>query len=353
MTHTDILIIGGGLSGLTTAYFLKKEGLTAHVLEARNRLGGRIFTIRNDGGHTIEMGATWLGNKHLHLIKLIEDLGLDIEEQLIGEKAYYEPISISPPQLVDLPKNDEPSYRIIGGSDRLISEIANHLEPDQVQLGTPIEEIQATESALLVRTVNGEFRAKAVVNTLPPRLFIDSVRVSPSLPEQLQRISSQTDTWMSESIKVAFTFEKPFWQNSGSSGTLFSNVGPMNELYDHSGPGGYALKGFMNSAYHSVSREEREKLCLNQLRRFYGKKAEQYTGYYERIWKQEYYTHSDTDAQIVPHQNNGNPLFHDLFLDGRLILSGSETASQFPGYMDGAVESAERAVRQLKSILNL
>lgn len=353
MIHTDIIIIGGGLSGLSTAYYLKKEGITALVLEARNRLGGRIFTIRNEFGHTIEMGATWLGKKHVHLIKLIKELGLDIEEQLIGEKAYYEPISMSPPQLVDVPQNDEPSYRISGGSDRLITEIANQLESDHIQMETPIKEIQAAGSALAVRHENGEYRAKAVVNTLPPRLFIDSVRVTPSLPEPLTRISSQTDTWMSESIKVAFTFEKPFWQNYGSSGTLFSNVGPMNELYDHSGPGGYALKGFMNGAYHSVSREEREKLCLKQLRRFYGERVDQYTGYHERIWRQEIYTHSENGAQIVPHQNNGNPVFRELFLDGRLILSGSETATQFPGYMDGAVESAERTVRQLRSVLDL
>ena len=65
-----IVIIGGGLSGLLIAYLLEKEGWAPQVLEARNRLGGRIYTFRDSADHEppIEMGATWLGKKHHHLI---------------------------------------------------------------------------------------------------------------------------------------------------------------------------------------------------------------------------------------------------------------------------------------------
>ena len=41
----DVIVIGGGLSGLTIAYQLKKRGLAVKVLEAQHRLGGRIETI--------------------------------------------------------------------------------------------------------------------------------------------------------------------------------------------------------------------------------------------------------------------------------------------------------------------
>jgi len=42
----------------------------------------------------------------------------------------------------------------------------------------------------------------------------------------------------------------------------------------------------------------------------------------------------------MPHQNNGHPLFRTPLMNGRLIIAGSETAANFPGYMDGAVQSA-------------
>ena len=40
-----IIIVGAGLSGLLTGYLLKKEGIPFKILEARNRIGGRINTV--------------------------------------------------------------------------------------------------------------------------------------------------------------------------------------------------------------------------------------------------------------------------------------------------------------------
>lgn len=53
-----IIIVGGGLSGLTLAYLLAKQGIKATILEASTRLGGRIQTVRGLGGTPLELGAT-------------------------------------------------------------------------------------------------------------------------------------------------------------------------------------------------------------------------------------------------------------------------------------------------------
>ena len=47
--NTDILVIGAGLTGLTTAFRLTRGGKQVHILECSNRVGGQIHTFREDG----------------------------------------------------------------------------------------------------------------------------------------------------------------------------------------------------------------------------------------------------------------------------------------------------------------
>lgn len=352
MQTPDIVIIGGGVAGLLIAYRLHQEGVRSQILEARSRLGGRILTLRSKDEPPLEMGATWLGKKHHHLLDLLDELEIDICEQYMGSKGYYEPMSVSPPQLVELPPNEEPSYRIAGGTDRIIQELADSLDQSHIQLDQAVKAIRKTDAGLQIQTTDERFEADFAVSTLPPKLLADSVDFSPSLPDELTDIASQTHTWMAESIKVAITFEEPFWRKPGSSGTIFSNVGPVSEMYDHSGDKRFALKGFMDDAYHSVSREQRKQLVLEQLRRFYGDKVDRYQSYRELVWQKEPFSFRDYDQHVIPHQHNGHSVFRSSFLDDRLLVAGSETATEFPGYMDGAVESAHRAVRQLKQLIS-
>lgn len=350
MNKPDILVIGAGLSGLLIAYLLKKEGLTPQVLEARDRLGGRIHTLKFDDEPPIEMGATWLGNKHHHLLALLDQLDIDIHEQFMGNKGFYEPMSVSPPQLVDLPPVDEPSYRITGGTDTIIRSLADRLGQDHIQLHQAVKSIRKTDSKLEIHTETDRFEADAAISTLPPKLLIDRIYFSPSLPDTLTDIASKTQTWMAESIKVALTFDEPFWKSSGSGGTIFSNVGPVSEMYDHSGNNRFALKGFMNSSYQTVSRERRKELVIDQLRRFYGEKTDNFLTYRECVWGNDPFTYTPYEYPVIPHQNNGHSIFQEPVFDQRLIVAGSETATEFPGYMDGAVESAYRAVRQIMQL---
>ena len=103
MSSSPVIIVGAGLSGLTTAYRLQQANIPFIILEARDRLGGRILTVRNETGTPIEMGATWLGKKHTAVNALLRELKIGISEQYMGEQAIYEALSTSPPQLVQLP----------------------------------------------------------------------------------------------------------------------------------------------------------------------------------------------------------------------------------------------------------
>lgn len=75
-----VLIIGAGFSGLAAAYKLKKEGIKVTILEARNRVGGRVFSHQPIKGEsqTIELGAEWVGASHERVIELCNEFNLEL-----------------------------------------------------------------------------------------------------------------------------------------------------------------------------------------------------------------------------------------------------------------------------------
>src|SRR5919109_5212914 len=74
-----VAVIGGGLAGLVAARELAKQQATVHVIEARSRLGGRIWTLRDDGFSTepVELGGEFIDHSHRELRTLARDLGLN------------------------------------------------------------------------------------------------------------------------------------------------------------------------------------------------------------------------------------------------------------------------------------
>ena len=338
-----VIIIGAGLTGLTTAFQLKHRGLQIQLLEARNRVGGRIYTKYQEGRAPFELGATWLGMKHRHLTDLFKRLGIPIFPQYLGDLAIYEPMSTNPPQIAQLPKDPEPSYRIQGGSSALIQMLVNQLDEDDVLLNETVKRVEYHDGAFQIATEDQLIEADFVVSTLPPKLLVTNIEFSPALPEELLSIAQQTHTWMGESIKVGFTYTSPFWLSNGTSGTIFSNVGPVGEMYDHSTAEGdkHALKGFMNGAFYTVRREERKNLILTQLEKYFGDQVHSFDSYEECVWRAEPYTFTPYHTNVLPHQHNGHPLFRQPLFDQRFFIAGSETAADFPGYMDGAIQSGE------------
>lgn len=63
MAEVDVLIVGAGLSGLQAALDLHAAGISVLILEARDRVGGKTYSVeRSDGKGVQEMGAAWLND---------------------------------------------------------------------------------------------------------------------------------------------------------------------------------------------------------------------------------------------------------------------------------------------------
>ena len=342
-TNANVIIIGAGLTGLSLAYFLQKNGIDATLIEARERIGGRILTQQSNDVPPTELGATWFGQEHQQLIHLMKELGVAGFDQLLGNKAIYEAFSTAPFQTIDLPKQEQVSQRIQGGTQQLISALADKFDAKKIHLNQPVTSIEKRGNEVVVKTATTIFTGKCVVSTLPPLLLQHTIKIQPSLPNEVLEIAKQTHTWMGESIKVSFSYKAPFWNSEGVSGTIFSNVGPISEMYDHSNSENtqFALTGFFNGSYHSVSSDERKNLALNQLRKYYGDRVTDFLAYSELVWKKEPFTSVESSSNIFPHQHNGHAVYQQSFLEGAFYIAGTETSSVYPGYMEGAICSAQ------------
>jgi monoamine oxidase len=77
MPEHDVVVIGAGLAGLAAARRLRRHGLEVVVLEARDRVGGRLEHGRVDENTVVELGGQWLGRGHDEMYALVAELGLE------------------------------------------------------------------------------------------------------------------------------------------------------------------------------------------------------------------------------------------------------------------------------------
>jgi monoamine oxidase len=72
----DVCVVGAGYAGLTAARRLQQNGKTVAVLEARDRVGGRIWTQKLSDGSPVDRGGAWLGPKHDAMFGLAREMGV-------------------------------------------------------------------------------------------------------------------------------------------------------------------------------------------------------------------------------------------------------------------------------------
>lgn len=72
----DVAVVGAGLSGLMAARELRQQGLSVHILEARERTGGRMIRQTTRTGAVIDLGGQWGGATHHRFQTLVDELGI-------------------------------------------------------------------------------------------------------------------------------------------------------------------------------------------------------------------------------------------------------------------------------------
>ncbi|AEG00613.1 flavin monoamine oxidase family protein [Methylomonas methanica] len=356
----DIAIIGAGLSGLSLAVRLQDGKRNVAVFEARDRCGGRILTHTvHDPNLALDLGPTWLWpDQQPRIAKLAQQLNLRLFPQWDQGHSLYQLDARQAPSLYIDVETHVGSRRIDGGCEQLIRGLQQLLPRQSTLLGHQLLSLtdRNTHIDLEFATAQGQnhVQARQVVLAAPPRLLEDSINFKPSLSPKFMQLLRDTPTWMAGHAKAFAVYEKPFWRQFGFSGNgqLRYPGAILAELYDACPPNrqAAALFGFFGipAAVRGYYRENLEELIIQQLTGLFGEQAANPVQIIIQDWSTETFTARSED-QISPstHPAYGHPLLQLDHWHDKLYFCGTETASHEGGYMEGALESAERVYNAL------
>lgn len=351
MKHVEVLIVGAGLAGLSLARHLYRDNQSFHIIESRDRTGGRILSCpikARESSAKFDYGPAWIWTAQPKMTHLIEELQLTkFEQYFAGELSYEdEKGHVSRGRGFS---SMQGSYRIAGGMAAITDKIADGLPNDCLSLNERLIHASALEDHIAVTTSKNSkpsITCQKLVLAIPPRVIAEMIDFQPSLEASVTKAMKSIPTWMASQAKIVATYEKPFWRTAGFSGDAMSRYGPMVEIHDASpmegGP--YALFGFVGVAaqYRKGRKEAILQAALLQLVRIFGEDAMHPLDIIMQDWAFETETATPLDhGQFHGHPQYGIPNELDNIWDGRLILGSTEMGQYSGGYLEGALESAE------------
>ena len=234
--------------------------------------------------------------------------------------------------------------RFHGGSQSIANAIARELG-ERVLLNMPVHTITQDSGGVRVEGDNVVVSAQRAIIAVPPTLA-GRLRYRPALPGYRDQLTQRMP--MGTIIKVHCLYETPFWRDEGFSGQVTSFDGITRVTFDNSPESGKPgiLMGFIEGNEARIwgrrALEERRAAVLACLVRYFGEKAAQPYEYIEQNWADEEYTRGCYAGIMIPGgwTTYGEALRAPI---GRLHWAGTETATVWNGYLDGAIQSGQRA----------
>ncbi len=355
MKSFDVIIVGGGISGLHTAFELAKSGRSFKLLEARLRFGGRVFSPAG-----CDIGPSWVWPGQTHIEKTILELGLrdSVFEQYHHGDSLFEPIE------GDIVRgiagiSMRGSLRIRGGLQTIIGALQAEVErlgnPDSLSPKSKVSKVVLGDEKVQVFLETGQnYTAKKVILALPPRVALNSIEFTPGLTKERIDALNQVATWMAGHAKMVALYKEPFWREMGLSGDVFSQKGPLSELHDASSADGemFSLFGFFATPPKDRLKDKAQidRTIVDQLTRIFGKNAASPVEIFYKNWADDGLTATSFD-QTIPREHSTNYWSEksERVFEERLIWSGSESAAgSYNGYIEGAIVASIETLSRLK-----
>jgi monoamine oxidase len=235
---------------------------------------------------------------------------------------------------------------VIGGTQLVAQRLAERLA-GTIRHGAPVRRLEWNEKGAVVHADTVSVAARHVILAIPPH-FAGAIEYAPALPVNRVQVTQRWPQGLV--IKVQIVYREPFWRKDGLSGESFDYESILGETDDSSVPERYSgtgiLTGFVYSAHARqvapLPADERKKLVLAEVAKRFGREALEPVRYYEASWSQEQWTRGCFTGFPTP---GATVLFRSAVRDpvGPLHWAGSETATVWPSFIDGAIRSGERA----------
>lgn len=439
----DVAVVGAGMAGIKAALELEARGLNVCLLEARDRVGGRLKP-GHIAGHKIDKGGQWVGPQQKLLLAEAQAMGVEKYDQYNTGKSvlhYKGAVKSSNSELPKMPlvsllelqrvvsKLDKLAYtlpadapwtvgnaealdsqtfeswiqanvwtqaareflRIVtrslfccepkhvsflyfldyirggegidvltgvtggaqeakfrGGAHQITEKMAEKLK-SPVVYDAPARSILQHEDGVVVMTDRGTVRADRVVIAIPPALA-SRVDYANALPVHRDHLMQRMP--MGTVIKVHVAYDKPFWRDKGLSGMAVSDMLACNVLFDQS-PEDLScgiLVGFFDAdaavEYTTQGDNARRHAVIEAATKFFGAEARNPIDYVDNDWLAEEWSRGCYVAHMAPGVMTtfGSALREPC---GRIHWAGTETATQWQGYMDGALQSGIRVAAEI------
>lgn len=238
--------------------------------------------------------------------------------------------------------------KFIGGAWQIPKRMADRLG-DSVLLDTPVHAIEQHSDSISVTTPRGLYTARRLIMSIPPGL---AAQVHYTTPLPSRRFGLIQRMPMGAVIKVHVAYETPFWRRQGLSGSAYSNHLPFNVVFDQTpvDESVGVLVGFLDGA-HAVDMSDRSEATrreqvVSNLVSYFGPDAAQPIAYVEQDWIKEPWSRGGYVAHMPPGVMTqfGSALREPC---GRIHWAGTETATEWAGYLDGALQSGIRAAAEV------
>ena len=357
-----VIIVGAGLSGLVAGYELTRAGHDVTILEARNRVGGRVFTLRTpfSDGHFADAGAARIPLDHEMTIGYADHFELTLDP-FYPESSYYVNLSgdertlisasdyLNNPPWEGFPVNRKDFVKIRGGTDKLPQAFVDTLT-DQIHLATPVESIEQNADGIIVGVSDGtEYSADRALCTVPLPV-LNRIQFSPQLSDAKVEASSGGYDYAA-STRVFMQFANRFWESEGLNG--WGNTDWPEEIWhptwDRGGPRGLLMSYLFYDRAVELDQLSEENGIQHLLNRW----TNVFPGVYDNIELEHSTSHSwalqewSGGAWASPTEEQNEALAARIgAAEGRIHFAG-EHASDYHGWMQGALVSGLRAATEI------